>query len=397
MTSSVLKNEFKHLSFSRVHIAMLSWRYNSFNMHLQASEMQSEAVMNIADVVRALAGFAWLAAIGIGLLLITRVARNQAARGLGSLTVGVLILALVLTVLGAGLVFVEPNERGVVITISKGGILPDALEPGIHWIIPFVQRVEPYSIARATYTMSSSTGEGQVQGDDSIQARTKDGQQVFIDASVIYAADPSKLVNLHITWGHTYQDNVLRPVARAAIRDAVSQYGVEEIVSTKRAELEQSISDAIENGLSANNLKMVDFLLRNIRFSDEYAAAVEQKQIAEQQAQQAKFVVEQKKQEAEQARQVAQGQADAAVISAKGAAEARIIQADAEAKANQVLAASLTPELVQYQYILKLSPGVQTIFVPSGNQFILPLPGSAQTPATSPTATTPSTTPSTTP
>ncbi len=344
--------------------------------------------MNIADVVRSLAGFAWLAAIGLGILMIIRVGRNQAAKGLGSLTVGVLVLAVLLTVLGAGLVFVEPDERGVVITIGKGGILPNALDPGIHWIIPFVQRVEPYSIARATYTMATSTGEGQVQGDDSIQARTKDGQQVYIDASVIYSVDPNKLVNLHITWKHTYEDNVIRPVTRAAIRDAVSQYGVEEIVSTKRGELEQAISDSIEQGLASNNLKLVDFLLRNIRFSDEYAAAVEQKQIAEQQAQQAKFVVEQKKQGAEQARQVAQGQADAAVITAKGAAQARLIQADAEAKANQLLAASLTPELVQYQYILKLAPGVQTIFVPSGNQFILPLPGAASTtPTTSPTTT----------
>lgn len=330
--------------------------------------------MNIADVVRSLAGFAWLGAVGLGVLMIIRVSRNQATRGLGSLTVGVLVVALLLTVLGAGLVFVEPDERGVVITIGRGGILPNALEPGIHWIVPFVQRVETYSIARATYTMATTSGEGTVQGDDSIQARTKDGQQVFIDASVIYSVDPNKLVNLHITWKHTYEDNVVRPVARAAIRDAVSQYGVEEIVSTKRAELEQAISASIEEGLASNNLKMVDFLLRNIRFSDEYAAAVEQKQIAEQQAQQAKFVVESKKQEAEQARQVAQGQADAAVIAAKGAAEARVIQAEAEAKANQLLAQSLTPALVQYQYILKLAPGVQTIFVPSGNQFILPLP-----------------------
>jgi regulator of protease activity HflC (stomatin/prohibitin superfamily) len=119
---------------------------------------------------------------------------------------------------------------------------------------------------------------------------------------------------------------------------------------------------------------MRDFVLRNIRFSDEYAAAVEQKQIAEQQAQQAKFVVEQKRQEAEQARQVAQGQADAAVIAAKGAADARVIQAQAEAQANQVINQSLTTQLLQYQYITKLSPNVQTIFVPSGNQFILPLP-----------------------
>jgi regulator of protease activity HflC (stomatin/prohibitin superfamily) len=225
--------------------------------------------------------------------------------------------------------------------------------------------------------MSSTPAEGQVAGDDSIEARTKDGQQVYIDASVIYSIDPAHLINLHITWQNRYQDNVVRPVVRAAIRDAVSQYGVEEIVSTKRSELEQTITDTIKQGLTANNLTLVDFLLRNIRFSDEYAKAVEQKQIAEQQAQQAAYVVEQRKQEAEQARQVAQGQADAAVISAKGAADARIIQSQAEAQANNVLTNSLTPELLQYQYIIRLSPNVQVIYIPVGSTFILPLPNVA--------------------
>jgi regulator of protease activity HflC (stomatin/prohibitin superfamily) len=148
-------------------------------------------------------------------------------------------------------------------------------------------------------------------------------------------------------------------------------------VSTKRTELETAISDKIQAGLIANNIVMSDFLLRNIRFSDEYAAAVEQKQVAEQQAQQAKFVVESKRQEAEQARQTAQGAADAAVIAAKGDAQARLIQAQAEAQANQLISQSLTPTLIQYQYVLKLAPGVNTIFVPSGNQFILPLPSTS--------------------
>src|SRR5690606_17370713 len=134
------------------------------------------------------------------------------------------------------------------------------------------------------------------------------------------------------------------------------------------------IEQELERIFAENNLVLRDFVLRNIRFSDEYAAAVEQKQIAEQQAQQAEFVVEQRRQEAEQARQVAQGQADAAVIAAQGAADARLIEAQAEAEANTLLAQSLTPALIQYQYILSLAPGVETIFIPSDQQFILPLP-----------------------
>ncbi|HEX9839996.1 MAG TPA: prohibitin family protein [Anaerolineales bacterium] len=339
--------------------------------------------MNIVDVIRSLAGFAWLGAIGLGVLALVRAGRNQSARGIGSTVVIVLVIAVILSTLGAGLVYVESNERGVVRTIRAGGVRPDELEPGLHWIVPIVEQVVTYSISNQTYTMSAVAGEGQVQNDDSIRARTKDGQEVIIDASVIYQADPSKVVQLHIVWQNRYEDGFVRPEARGIIRDAVSQYGVEEVVSTKRAEIVQIISNELATSLAENNLRLVDFVLRDIHFSEGYAAAVEQKQIAEQQAQQAALTVEQKKQEAEQARQVAQGQADAAVIAAQGAAEARLIQAEAEAQANELIAASLedNPELLQYQYILRLAPGVQTIFIPSGNQFILPLPNTT-TPAT---------------
>lgn len=340
--------------------------------------------MNIVDVIRALAGFAWLAAIGLGILALTRMGRNQNSKGIGSTALVVLVLAAILSTLGAGLVYVESTERGVVRTIRAGGVRPDALEPGLHWIVPVVEQVVTYSISNQNYTMSVAPNEGQVQGDDSIRARTKDGQEVVLDASVIYQVDPNKVVPLHIVWQNRYEDGIVRPEARGAIRNAVSQYGVEEVVSTKRAEMVERITEELGESLSNNNLLLIDFVLRDIHFSEEYAAAVEQKQIAEQQAQQAAFVVEQRKQEAEQARQVAQGQADAAVIAAQGAAEARLIQAQAEAQANELLAASLenNPELLQYQYILKLSPGVQTIFIPSGNQFILPLPTSPEAPAT---------------
>ncbi len=346
--------------------------------------------MNIVDVIRSVAGLAWLGAIGLGVLALVRAGRNQSAKGIGSTVVIVLLLAAILSTLGAGLVYIESNERGVVRTIREGGVRPEALQPGLHWIVPIVEQVVTYSISNQTYTMSAVSGEGQVQGDDSIRARTKDGQEVIIDASVIYQIDPKKVVPLHIVWQTRYEDEFVRPEARGIIRDAISQYGVEEVVSTKRVEIVQIITEEMSTSLAENNLRLLDFVLRDIHFSEGYAAAVEQKQIAEQQAQQAALTVEQKIQEAEQARQIAQGQADAAVIAAQGAAEARLIQAEAEAKANELIAASLEnhPELLQYQYILKLAPGVQTIFIPSGNQFILPLPNT-----TAPTVIPPTTTP----
>jgi len=347
--------------------------------------------MNIVDVIRSVAGLAWLGAIGLVVLALVRAGRNQSAKGIGSAVVIVLLLAAILSTLGAGLVYIESNERGVVRTIREGGVRPNALQPGLHWIVPIVEQVVTYSISNQTYTMSAVSGEGQVTGDDSIRARTKDGQEVIIDASVIYQIDPTKVVPLHIVWQTRFEDEFVRPEARGIIRDAISQYGVEEVVSTKRVEIVNIITEEMSASLSENNLRLLDFVLRDIHFSEGYAAAVEQKQIAEQQAQQAALTVEQKIQEAEQARQIAQGQADAAVIAAQGAAESRLIQAEAEAKANELIAASLEnhPELLQYQYILRLAPGVQTIFIPSGNQFILPLPNTTAAPTVIPPATTP--------
>jgi regulator of protease activity HflC (stomatin/prohibitin superfamily) len=275
------------------------------------------------------------------------------------------------------LVFIEPTERGVVISaVAPKGYREQALQPGLRWIIPFVESVKTYSIFRQTYTMSKTTGEGQLPGDDSITARTKDGQEVFIDASVIYSIDPAKVVQVHIDWQDRITDELVRPLSRGVIRDAVSQYGIEEVVTGKRLEMIQVMHDALTSKLAENGLLLAEFILRNITFSPEYAASVEQKQIAEQQAQQAKFVVESKKQEAEQARQTAQGAADAVVINSKGAAEARIIQAKAEAEALALIAAAINenPELLQYLYVNKLAPGIQVMLVPNNAPYLLPLP-----------------------
>jgi regulator of protease activity HflC (stomatin/prohibitin superfamily) len=300
----------------------------------------------------------------------------------------IVVLVILIGLISSTIIFVPPDETGVVVSrITRGGVRADPLQSGLHFVVPLLENVEKYSIARQTYTMSAATSEGQREGDDSIRVRTKDGQEVFMDSSVIYAINPPNVVNLHITWQKRYGEELVRPLVRGIIRDAASQYGVEEIVSSKRAELETYINSELTTKLNENDLILVDFVLRDIHFSEEYAAAVEQKQIAEQQALQAELVVEQRRQEAEQARQVAQGQADAAVIAAKGAAEARLVEANAEAEANRTLAESVTPELVSYLYVIKLSPGVQTVFLPSDNQFILPLPETT----TLPTPVTPTT------
>ena len=333
--------------------------------------------MNFADALQGGVIFLWVVVVGLIVLAVVRASRGQPIRATSTTIIVMAVLALVLTSVSAGLVFIEPEERGVVISAtSPDGIRNQALQPGLRWIIPFMERVERYSIARQTYTMSIAPEEGQKQGDDSVTARTSDGQEVFVDASVFYAVDPTQVIKVHIDWKKRYTDELIRPLSRGIIRDVVSQYGVEEVYSSKRAELSNEINQTLSSKLKENGIILYDFVLRNITFSPEYAASVEQKQIAEQQAQQARFVVEQRKQEAEQARQVAQGVADADVIQAQGRAKARIIEAEAEQQALDAIAQALQdkPDLLTYQYITKLAPGVQVMLVPNDTPYLLPLP-----------------------
>src|SRR5690606_33116330 len=105
-------------------------------------------------------------------------------------------------------------------------------------------------------------------------------------------------------------------------------------------------------------------LIRNIAFSPEYVASIEQKQVAQQQAQEAEFRVEQRNQEAEQERALARGSADAARIRAEG-----------EAAAMQLINEQLSqnPLLLQWRYIESLGGNIQLMVIPSNSPFLFDL------------------------
>jgi regulator of protease activity HflC (stomatin/prohibitin superfamily) len=342
--------------------------------------------MNVTIVLSWVVGFIWVAAAAWAVFAVFRSRQRKPIKSGLTVTIVLVVAAIVLTTVNAGLVFIQPQERGVVISaLAPDGYRQEALEPGLSWVIPFFESVKVYPISYQTYTMSIATEEGQREGDDSIAARTADGQEIMVDASVIFAVDPEKVIKVHIYWQDRYEEDLVRAQARSIIRDVVSQFNVNEVISTKRFDLIDQISTEMTSVLGESGLTMVDFILRNITFSDEYAAAVEQKQIAEQQAQEAQLLVEKKKQEAEQARQEAQGRADAVVIAAEGQAEARVLEAKAEAEALQVQAEVLAqyPDLLTYVYITKLSPNVDVMFLPYDSPFIFPLPETLDLPAES--------------
>ena len=334
--------------------------------------------MRITDLIAGLSAILWVAVMASIVMVTIQASRGTKVKNGRAIIIGILATALIITTLSAGLVFIEPEERGVVISaLASKGYREEAMTPGLRWIVPFVERVVRYPISRQTYTMSIAPAEGQIQGDDSITARTANGQEIFIDSSVMYQIDPDQVVRVHILWQNRYPAELIRAQIRGIIRDAVSQYKVEEVVADKRFEMVKYVNEKMTAKLQENGLILVDFVLRNITFSPEYAASIEQKQIAEQQVQQAVFVVQQRKQEALQAVETAKGAADAAVIASEGAAKARLIQAQAEADSLKLIedAIANNPELLTYQYISKLAPNINTMLLPSNAPFVFTIPG----------------------
>jgi regulator of protease activity HflC (stomatin/prohibitin superfamily) len=303
---------------------------------------------------------AWTAAAGFVLILFLRTWQREgvfrAVRRIFSerMFFGLVFFALLLTLALNSLVFIQPQEVGVVVNLLEPrGYREQPAYSGLNWITPFVARVYRYPIFWQTYTMSSTPGEGKRPGDDSVSARTSDGQEVFIDLSLIYALDPTQAVRVHIGWQDRYPEELIRPLLRGVVRSEVSQFTVHQVNSSERAQLEANINTELANALNRNGFVMQRFLLREIEFSPAYAAAVEEKQAQEENVTTSSY-------RAEQARLLAAGEADA--LERLGTA----------IRAN--------PQVLTLRYIDKLAPNITVMLLPNNAPFIFPFPGAVLTP-----------------
>lgn len=269
------------------------------------------------------------------------------------------LLVLGIQLLSLAIVFVMPQQVAVVVSVvSPGGIRPQPLRSGLHWIIPFLEVDEMYPIYWQTYTMSGKPGEGNKLTGDSIRSRTSDGQEVSLDCSVIFRVDEEQAVTIHVDWQNRYAEEFVRPLVRAVVRRQVSQFTAREVNSSARKDLEAALDRILAQEFNDKGLILDQFLLRDIAFTPEYAEAVELKQVALEGQVQTEY-------QAQQMRNLAQGQADAIEI-----------EAQAKARALNLIGAALNEnrDLLTYEYVQKLSPNIRVMLVPSSSPLILTLP-----------------------
>jgi regulator of protease activity HflC (stomatin/prohibitin superfamily) len=333
-----------------------------------------------------LAYAAWLIfLLLLGILVIRSFQAGGLRETIRALTTGRVLLSfllvLILSLLSWSLVFIEPQEVGVVVSlISRNGYREQPMRSGLHMIVPMAENVVKYPISWQTYTMSSEQLEGTKTGDDSIAARSADGQAVNLDSSVIFRLDPNEVTQLHIDFQSRYIDDFIRPVLRGLVRTEVSQFTADEINSSKRKDLEANLDEQLRTVMGEKGLILDRFLLRKITFSALYSQAIEQKQAAEQARVQREYEAEQIRTlaaaERDRLRIEAQGSADATILLGSAAAEVIRLKADAEAEAFRLISLLLeeNPKLLTYRYIDKLGPALKALLLPSNNPLLLPVP-----------------------
>ena len=281
-----------------------------------------------------------------------------------------LVATLIITYVNASAAYIEPQEVGVVLsTIAPDGYYDRPLRSGLRWIVPMLEQIKRYPISWQTYTMAASPNEGQKVGDDSIKARTSDGQEVSLDCSLIFQLDPDQVMRIHIDWQGRYIEDFVRPVARGIVRSIVSQYTADEVNSGKRTDLERDVNRQLRETFQDKGFNLDRFILRNVAFSPEYATSIEMKQVALQE-------ITQTDHQADQARRRAQGEADAVIIKAKADADAVLIKAKMDAEAVRLVGDALkqNKDMLTYAYIDKLAPNVRVMLVPNNAPYLLPVP-----------------------
>jgi len=245
--------------------------------------------------------------------------------------------------------FISIPAGNVAVIYDRGkGVLENEIPEGLHFKIPLWQTATIMNTRLQTYTMSIATGEGVKYGSDAIEALTKDGQIVNIDVSVQFRISSEDASDLYQKIGLDYREKVIRPQVRSIVREVITGYESKSLFKIEsRKKAEEQIETQLKNRLANKYITLDSILLRNVRFSDEYIKAIEDKQIAEQRIQKAEY----EKLEAEKVK------------------ERKIIEAEGEAEAIKLKGEKLkaNPQVIQFEFVQKMAPGIKWGILPDSS------------------------------
>ncbi|WP_449182402.1 prohibitin family protein [Trinickia sp. YCB016] len=223
----------------------------------------------------------------------------------------------VFILIAGGFVTVGPGQRGVLMT--WGAVQAGVLDPGLHLKIPFAQSVAKMDV--------------QVQNSQAAEtAASLDLQDVTSTVATNWHILPpdAEWVYQHIGNEAALVDKIIKPAISNSVKAVTARYNAEDLI-THRDQVRGEIEKQITGELKPYRLVVDSVNITDFHFSTQYAQAIEQKQVAQQRAQQAQYELQQ----------------------AKVVAEQKIVEAHAQAESQKLLQETITPEIIQQQAVAK--------------------------------------------
>ena len=234
------------------------------------------------------------------------------------------VALLAVAVLGANALHTVPaGHTGVVLRF--GAVQDEVLGEGLHVVLPFATRVVDMNnqVTKAEVTSNSAS---------------QDLQTVNSTVALNYRINSQSAASVYRNIGVNYEDVVVIPAIQEAVKAVMAQYTAEELITMRQtvgSEMQQNISEKLTPyGFSTQSLNIVDF-----QFSEEFNAAIEAKQTAQQNALKAEQDLARVKVEAEQA----------------------VTQAQAEAESYRLKSQELTDEMILMEFIEKWDGKMPTV------------------------------------
>lgn len=250
---------------------------------------------------------------------------------IGKIIFLLIVIVIVISVINP-FVIVSAGERGVV--LNWGAVSDKVLGEGLHLVIPLQQKV----ISIDVKTKKIET--------DSV-AYSRDIQTVTTRIALNYHVDASTVNKLYQEVGLNYEDKIIQPAIQESVKATAANFTAQELIE-ERPKVKEEIKNFIKERLLIWRIVVDEFSIANLDFSDAYERAVEQKQVAQQDALRAKNDLERVKMEAEQ----------------------RVAQATAEAEAIKIQAQAITQQggkdYVQLKAIEKWDGKLPAQMIPGG-------------------------------
>ena len=235
-------------------------------------------------------------------------------------------------------------EAGHVGLVRAFGAYTGVKEAGAVFTMPW-ESIEEARIRNASneLRMDGQAGAG--------SAASKESQEVFVVATINYSLEKGCVQDLYTDYGASYYETIIEPRAKQIFKAETVKYEAVDILPNRekiRRETQGELSTQLEDFC----VRGLDFLLTNVGFGNAFTAAIEEKQVATQQA------------AAEENRvQIAKQQAEQKIETARGEAQSTRIQAQADAYAYRIRRRNLTPQLVEWERIQRWQPEI--IYLPS--------------------------------